>query len=103
LGDPDTIKEDLRQAREINTIQVSARNCVSCLRKISVPGSVFDTQNFLKKYTGENFKVYYDIVKWSVNEKKKSLQYSNEDCTAMKYRAKIIGTHLYNRCEVYDR
>jgi hypothetical protein len=72
-------------------------------KSIDAPGSVFDTQKFLKKYTCENFKEYYDIVKWSVNEKKKSLQYSNEDYAAMKYRAKIIGAHPYNRCEVYDR
>jgi hypothetical protein len=67
--DPDAIKEDLRQAREINSIQVTVRNCISCLRKvrmlkvvirksIDVPGSVFDTQKFLKKYTVENFKEY---------------------------------------------
>jgi predicted chitinase len=34
LGNHDTIKEDLRQAREINMIQITVRNCISCLRKI---------------------------------------------------------------------
>jgi hypothetical protein len=57
----------------------------------------------LKKYTGDNFKEYYDIVKWNVNAKRKSLQYSNEDCATLKYRAKLIGVRPYNRCEVYDK
>jgi hypothetical protein len=112
--DPDTVREDLKQAREINSIRMTVRNCISCLRKVRMlkvvirksvdaPGSVFDTQKFLKKFTGQKFKEYFDIVKWNVNAKRKSLQYSNEDCAAMKCRAKIIGAHPYNRCEVYDR
>jgi hypothetical protein len=111
--DPDTVGEDLKEAREINSILVTVRNCISCLRKtwmlkvvirksIDAPVSVFDTQKFLKKYTNDNFKEYYDIVKWSINPKKRSLQYSNEDCAAMKYRSKIVSSRPFNMCDCYD-
>jgi hypothetical protein len=59
---PDTVKDDLRQAGEINLVQISVKNCICCLKKIrwlkvvirksiKISGNVFDTQKFLKKYT----------------------------------------------------